>query len=156
MRSGTIVGGGGVEFSDHDARAENPLEHSGCQYAVDCQAWLNSGCNSALAGRDPVLTTSIVDVGNLAGSTRRSLTMRAPTVPPWGLFPGAVIQFWRQDCTEIPHTKMHNVGEKTTTACRGFPLRGGPGRCALRIPAEATWMTLSGYATTVGLSWSLD
>jgi hypothetical protein len=153
-RFGTIAGGGGVEFYDKEAGAENPLEHSGCQHDAECLAWLGSGCNPALSGRDPVLTTSIVDVGDLADGAPHVLSVRAPTIPPWGLYPGVVIQFWRRDCTEVQGAKLHSVGEKTT-ACEGFPLRDS-GSCTFHIPGDATWMTLSGYATTVALSWSLE
>ena len=155
LRSGTILGGAGLEVSDLEAGAENPLDRSGCEYAADCAAWLRSGCDPALAGVDPALTASIVDVAELAdGSTRRSLEMRAPSIPPWGLYPGAAIQFWRRDCTEIPDTDLHTIGEEAMS-CHGH-VGSGSGWCELRIPAGATWMTLSGYVTTANLSWTLS
>src|SRR5688500_13131207 len=62
LRSGRIVGG-------PDTTGSAP-----CGLAPDCVAWLQSGCNPALAGRDPALHTSIVDVSDLAdGTTRRVL-----------------------------------------------------------------------------------
>lgn len=153
LRSGTILGGAGVELGGGEPWEQNAAERSGCEYAADCVAWLQSGCDPALAGRDPVLTASIVRVSDLAdGSTVRSLALRAPTIPPWGLFPGVVIQFWRQDCTEIPGTKLHSLGDQAP--CDGY-VGGGHGSCTFHIPAGATWMTLSAYVTTVDLSWTL-
>ncbi len=161
VRSGTIVGGNGVELGGGEPWEQPAAERSGCEYAVDCVAWLQSGCNPALAGHDPVMTASIVDVADLAdGSTRRTLRMEAPHIPPWGVFPGVVIQSWRQDCTEIPDTKRHSLG--SDAACDDGPPGHWPsGRpevtdCTLHIPAEATWMTLSAYVTTVRLSWTLS
>ena len=143
-----------MELSGGKPWEQPAAERSGCAYAADCLAWLHSGCDPAQAGHDPVLTASIVDVGDLAdGSTRRSLEMRAPSVPPWGLYPGVVVQFWRQDCTEVPDTKLHSIG-RDATSCWGY-LGGGFATCAFHIPAEATWMTLSGYVTTLNLSWTL-
>ena len=154
LRSGTILGGAGVELAGGDPWEQRAAERSGCTYALDCLAWLRSGCSPALAGHDPVLTASIVDVSDLAdGTTPRLLEMRAPSIPPWGLYPGVVIQFWRGDCTTIPGSKLHSIGEDATS-CDGY-VGGGFGSCTFPIPAEAEWMTLSGYATMVGLSWTL-
>ncbi|HUQ39003.1 MAG TPA: hypothetical protein VM030_02530 [Acidimicrobiales bacterium] len=151
QRAGTILGGDGLLV--YGSGTSNPTDESGCKYAADCQAWLESGCNPALSGHDPVVTASIVDVSGLAdGRTRRVLRMRAPSIPPWGLFPGVVIQFWRQDCTELPGTKLHTLGN--AKSCQGY-LGNGSSSCTFPIPAKARWMTLSGYATTVTLSWTL-
>ena len=132
------------------------MQRSGCEYAAECLAWKQSGCNPALAGHNPVLTASIVDVGDLAdGSTARSLLMVAPSIPPWGLYPGADIQFWQRDCTEIHDARRHSIGEGSSATC-DWPSgvhRGG--RCTFEIPTGAKWMTLSGYATTVQLAWTL-
>lgn len=148
LRSGTILGGTGLELSG-GPWANPALKLFGCQYSLDCLAWLQSGCNPALAGRDPMLTASIVNVGNLAdGRTRRSMHMVAPRIPPWGLWPGAVIQFWRQNCTQIRQANQPTIGYYTR--CDGVA------RCtAFRIPTGARWMTVSGDATTVRLSWTL-
>jgi hypothetical protein len=148
LRSGTIEGGTGV-ITGGGPPWENPaVQRSGCQYALDCLAWVQSDCDPALAGHNPALTASIVAVGNLAdGRTRRSFRTVGPPIPP--LWPGAVVQLWRQNCTEILHAKRHTnssceSGVSTRTRCKAF-----------RIPTGARWMTVSGNATTVHLSWAL-
>ncbi|HUR49310.1 MAG TPA: hypothetical protein VMY88_07285 [Acidimicrobiales bacterium] len=137
--SGTIEGGTGVIFA-----GEQPAgERWGCEYAAECRAWLKSKCKPALAGRDPALTASIVDVGALAdGHTRRSFRWRAGAK----VHPGALIQFWRQNCTEIPDTERHthNPYINRCGTCEPFP-----------IPNGARWMTVSGNWTTVHFTWSL-
>jgi hypothetical protein len=141
LRSGTIEGGTGVHTGqDPSGPPSENVDRSGCQYALDCLAWVQSGCDPALAGHDPALTASIVDVGDLAdGRTRRSWHMVGPpSIGPFkGVYPGAVIQLWRQNCTEIHHAKRH---------ANSTPFR---------IPTRARWMTVSGDATTVHLSWTL-
>jgi hypothetical protein len=149
LRSGTIVGGTGLRTGGGQPWENPAAQRSGCEYAAECLAWLQSGCNPALAGHDPVVNASIVDVSELAdGESARSLQMVAPSVPPWGLWPGAVIQLWRQDCTEIPDEKRHGIG--SDAAC---PRYAG---CRFEIPTSAKWMTISGYVTTVQLSWTLS
>ena len=150
LRSGTILGGTGVKTGGGDPWEPPAAQRSGCEHALECLAWLQSGCNPALTGHDPVLTASIVDVGDLAdGRTSRGLNMVAPRVPPWGLFPGVVIQHWREDCSEIADAKVHTLG--SDTPCRW----DGHSRCQFRIPADARWMTVSGYVTTARLDWTL-
>lgn len=150
VRSGTIVGGIGLELAGGQPWEQPAAERSGCEYAPDCLAWLQSGCNPALAGQNPALTASIVDVGDLAGRrTQRSLRMAAPSIPPSGLWPGAVIQLWRQDCTEIPGTKQHSIGSDSKCEWQEAV------QCSVRIPTGARWMTVSGYATTAQLTWTL-
>ena len=146
LRSGTIVGGAGLRTGGGDPWENPAIQRSGCEYAAECRAWHQSGCNPALAEHELVLTTSIVDVGDLADGPPRTLQMVAPRIPPWGLWPGVVVQLWRQDCTEIVDEKRHTIGPDAT--CPRYA-------CRLEIPTEAKWMTLSGYATTVQLSWTL-
>ncbi len=154
LRTGTIQGGTGLEMAGGQPW-ENPLlERSGCEYAVDCQAWLRSGCNPALAGVDPAVTASVVDVAGLAdGRTPRTLRTTAPTVPPWGLWPGGVVQLWRADCTQLHDAKWHTIGSDSRCAWDPHPSL----RCkAFRIPTSARWMTITGYVTTVDLTWTLS
>lgn len=154
LRSGTIVGGTGVELAGGQPWENSAAERSGCEYAAECLAWLQGGCNPALAGVEPMLTASIVDVRDLSdGRTGRTLDMAAPSIPPWGLYPGVVVQFWQRDCTEIADTRRHSIGSASTCAYPRGVTRGG--RCTFHIPSGARWMTLSGYATTVNLSWTL-
>ena len=148
LRTGTIEGGTGVVFA-----GEQPAgERWGCAYAVDCQAWLQSGCNPALAGHDPVLTASIVDVRALAdGRAHRSFQWSAPAK----VHPGAVIQFWRRNCTELSKADRHTLELDEGCESRQMP-PDGVTRCGpLRIPRGARWMTVSGYWTTVHLTWTL-
>ena len=153
LRSGMIVGGAGVELSGGQPWEQPAAERSGCDYAVDCVAWLQTRCDATLARQEPALTAAIVLVDELAdGTTSRSLEMTAPYIPPWGVFPGVVIQFWRDDCTEINGAKLHSLGSESP--CEGHTGQGY-GRCRFAIPADAQWMTLSGYVTTVQLSWTL-
>lgn len=141
LRFGTIEGGTGA------------WRESGCAHAADCQAWLLSRCNPALAGIEPAVTASIVDVGSLAnGRTRRTLYTTAPKIPPWGLWPNVVVQFWRQSCTEIDIPTFDTPGSGTRCRYDPFPAI----RCeGLRIPRGAKWMTLSGTLTTAHLTWTL-
>ena len=152
LRSGTIVGGAGLETAGGDPWEQPATERSGCEYAAECFTWLQSGCDPALAGQEPALTASIVPVDDLADATPRELEMRTERIPPWGVYPGVVVQFWRDDCTEIPSAKRHTLGQDST--CDGYTGRGFV-RCTFPIPAGAKWMTLSGYVTTLHLSWTL-
>ena len=139
VRSGTIAGGTGVIFAGQQPAGER----WGCEYAAECRTWLESGCDPALAGHDPALTASIVDVRSLAdGRTPRSFRWRAPSL----VHPGAVIQFWRQNCTEVPRTERHthNPYRNKCGTCERFP-----------IPRGAMWMTVSGDRTTAYLTWTL-
>lgn len=139
VRSGTIVGGTGVIFAGRQPAGER----WGCEYTAECRTWLQSGCNPALAGHDPVLTASIVNVRALAdGRTPRSFRWRAPSL----VHPGAVIQFWRHNCTEISDAERHTHN----------PYRNKCGTCErFAIPRGATWMTVSGNWTTAHLTWTL-
>ena len=154
LRSGMIEGGTGVITGGGEPWENPAIQRSGCEYALDCRTWLHSGCNPALAGHDPVATASIVDVGDLAdGRTRRTFQTVAPKIPPWGLYPGAAIQLWRQNCTEIRKAKWHTLGSELRCDWNPYPSI----RCkGFRIPTGAKWMTVSGYATTVHMSWSLS
>lgn len=146
LRSGTILTGGGWPWL-------NPaLQRSGCEYSPDCLAWLASDCNPALVGHEPMVTASVVDVGALAnGRTLRTLAMTAPKIPPWGLWPGAALQFWRESCTEIGNSKLQTGGSELSC-----DWSEGPGRCKpFRIPSGTKWMTVTGQATTARLSWTL-
>ncbi len=109
VRSGTVV---------------NPANYTGpsnCSVAPDCVAWLASGCDPLLAGRDPAAFTSIVDVRNLAGSERSIRAMGA--FGTW--LAGAYYEFWSSACRRV-----------------GYVLVDGGAR--LTIPSDAAWMTVPG------------
>src|SRR5688572_5924417 len=66
LRSGTITGWGATWVAMFNGEARD------CQWSEwrtggdpECLAWLKSGCNPALAGREPAVTASIEDVGEL-------------------------------------------------------------------------------------------
>lgn len=84
-----------------------------------------------------------VDVGALAdGRTRRSFQWDAFIL----VHPGAVIQFWRHNCTEVPNTERHTWNPYTNSC----------GVCEPRaIPRGTKWMTVSANWTTAQLTWTL-
>src|SRR5687767_4676411 len=126
VRSGTILTG---------------FPGSACGYAPDCYAWLESGCDPALAGRNPAWMTSIVDVADLAdGTTWRVFDydslLPSPTEGPY-LNGGVYIQFYREDCVQ----KADAPGYKTAGAV--FP-----------IPSGAKWMTVANLGSYT--EWELS
>lgn len=149
LRSGTIAVGTGV-----NTLGEPPGGNRwGCEYAVDCRAWLDSGCNPALAGRDPVLSASIVDVATLAdGRTSRSFSWETPA----NVHAGVMLQFWQQGCTASANTEWHSVNSRTSR-CESRPGWPDPNaQCKpLVIPRGAKWMTVSAYWTTAHLTWNV-
>ena len=147
VRSGTILGWGATWPAMFNGEARD------CQWSEwdaggnpECLAWLESGCNPALAGREPAVTASIVDVADLAdGTTRRAFQWRATSYPGWGVARGVVVQLWRSDCTEIRSSKWRSLNwtEWTNRTSTSF-----------RIPRAATWMTVTTNDTAL-LKWSL-
>ena len=148
QRSGTIIGSG-------DISGNLP-----CGLAPDCAAWLQSGCDPALAGHDPAWLTSIVDVSDLAdGTTRRVLSTRRTL---WRS--GVYIQLWRGNCDEIgecastrwsPSTEPWRDWDRPLGCHRAeIP----PSRWAwgdpLIIPRRARWMTISA-SSAVNTVWTL-
>jgi hypothetical protein len=104
----------------------------GCGAQPECLPWLESGCNPALAGRDPAWMSSIVSVAEMAdGSTPRTIVIRRGS-PTGRYFGGAYVQFWRRDCTEVTWTSWHSFWD-----CGARPSRYRPN--ALRPRCDATW-----------------
>lgn len=138
LRSGTILSGDawGVES-----------EVGACRMAPDCRAWLETDCDPALAERDPAATASIVRVGDLAdGRTPRvfALDYAKPAGLRWG---GIVVQFWRQDCTEIPGSRWLSWEDGRY---------GGSQRADNPVvPLAAKWMTVSGDPDVPHIVWTL-
>lgn len=118
VRSGTIVTGSAAGL----AGGVPP----GCAAAPDCRAWVASGCDSDLAGRDPALVASIEDVADLALHSRIWNFQHDPGGSAY-----ATIQLWRRNCTEIGSRRSGS---------------GGCEECFIfKIPRSAMWMTVTGY-----------
>ena len=155
LRQGTIVGG-------PDTMGSMP-----CGIAPDCAAWLQSGCSPALAGVDPALFTSIVDVAALADGT----TLRAFSYSKVALWSGVTVQFWDGGCAALgdcmslpPQVPAHDswwFGLDEPFGCRGAEIAGARPVDANRdsfttfaIPSGAAWMTVSGSAA-IHVRWTL-
>lgn len=153
LRSGTVVSGTGETPASPWVRGME-----GCVGAPTCSAWLQSGCAPAMAGADPALHASIVDVADLAdGVTARSYDQQQR-----GLDSGPVIvQFWRtsseydvvdepagldgQWCEELVSSRF------TTPNCP----RSRSGGCEIVIPVAAEFMTVNPRPDRVKLEWRL-
>lgn len=137
VRSGRLVTGSGWLLD---------ATFGGCQTAPDCALWMQNDCDPSLAGRDPGVTASIVDLRGVAGTQRRfEFGPGEPWTPVWG---GAQVQFWNEDCTELRTMRWRS------TNCD----RDDGGICydtRFRIPASARWMTVTGHQDDVGLAWTL-
>lgn len=127
VRTGSVAGG--------------PIDtgpSSSCQLSADCLVWLASGCSPYLAGLDPAVQSSIVDVSDLAGrrTVRRFVVLPGSSSGAPGVVIGGFrVQFWTAGCAEV-EPDLPAVDENTTyypeyirTASR------------FRIPARAAWMT---------------
>lgn len=150
-RSGTIAGWGAtwVAMSNGEAKDCEWTDWNG-PGNPECLVWLRSGCNPALAGRNPAVTASIEDIAELAdGTTPRDFDWRATSYPGWGMGGGVVVQLWREDCTEITDSKWHSADWH------------GPGQVTSRrsttfaVPRDAAWMTVT-TNDTANLSWRLS
>lgn len=120
----------------------------GCQTSPECAAWLEYGCEGALVGRNPGLTSSIVDVGELASGPPRVFRFGSgePWAPVWG---GVHLQFWTSDCQEIPEARWRS------TDCDGKATGRNCSSLRFRMPLTAKWMTVTGYQDNVNLAWTL-
>lgn len=145
-RIGTIVDG--VGSSQRAIGRPGEAVDGECQMVVDCLAWLESGCDPALAGREPAVMASIVDVADLAdGRTPRSITLSGHGLH-WG---EVLVQFWRStpghmypwfDCEEI---------EGSSFLTR-YPRHNQP----RAIPLGARWMTITTNVDNTTVSWALS
>lgn len=134
-RSGTIVGGY-YPFAPAFAPGPGP----DCMTNVDCLPWVTARCPSEMAGLDPALHTSIVDVRSLARSKR----VRTLSVEPVGrpaMFGGVSVQLWGASCNEI-----FQIGGDTASAIKYF--------ASFRIAKGAVWMTIASVDTPP-LRWTL-
>ena len=121
VRSGTIIGG-------YNLATVNPSPR--CSTTPDCEQWLDNRCDPELAGRDPALFTSNVDVRRLAGTKRRIEVF--DVVPPYGGGLGSSYEFWTARCTSAGA-----LGEVPRSGKR------------LIVPRAAKWMTV----TSSGLAY---
>jgi hypothetical protein len=135
LRRGTILGGW-FPFAVFLAPGGTPE----CEWNAECIAWLAARCNAALAGRDPGVHSSIVDVRDLAGSRKKRTLSVYPKAPGivWG---GLGVEFWSRDCREIEPDTWIPVGFTSTAR--------------FKIPRAAVWMTVATVDDT-SLSWALS
>jgi hypothetical protein len=131
-RSGTIIGG---YFPFAPLLSPGP---QGCEWTVECRAWLLSGCDPSIAGRDPGLHASIVDVRKLARSKTRTLRLHKPL--PGIVWGGVTVQLWSRDCTEI----WRIGGDFRGVFDARFKIRAG-----------SVWMTVASTDNTT-LTWELS
>ena len=114
----------------------------GCVGAPTCSAWLQSMCSSTLAGQNPAVHASIVDVAELAyEDTERTLRVRGEIGINWGTF---MVQFWDGWCNEIASGRIYgrHCAEKYKV-------------CRFHIPSGAKWMTISPTPDNMSISWAL-
>jgi hypothetical protein len=145
IRSGSIVVGTGS--SQRALGWPGEAVDGECQMVPDCLAWLETGCDPALAGREPAVTASIVDVSKLAdGRTPRSITLSGVGLH-WG---EVLVQFWRStpgnrypwfDCQEIEGSSF----------LTGYPRHNEP----RSIPLGSTWMTITTNVDNTTVTWAL-
>ena len=148
-RSGMIVGGLGG--SERGIGWPGQAVEGECQIAPDCLAWLESGCDPALAGREPAVMASIVDVAGLAdGRAPRffSLSSFGGQGLRWGQ---VLVQFWRDEgthmypwfnCSEIAGTRFLTGYDRSPSASV--------------VPADAKWMTVTSNFDNVNVVWRLS
>lgn len=109
--------------------------------------WLESGCDPALAGREPAVTASIQSVSNLAdGATSRAFDWSAPPETDYG---GVVVQLWNADCTEVPGSEWRSMDRRGT-----WPTRVNDFSTRFVIPEGANWMTVT-TNDTAEVKWTL-
>ena len=140
VRSGTILSGTGSSPANFWVRGMD-----GCVGAPACAAWLQTGCEPALAGSDPALHASIVDVAELAGSERR-FGIRGGVGINWGR---VIVQFWT-DGSENPMAALY-CEELFATPSRWSCGYG----CIVTIPAGAKFMTVSSGPDNTDIRWTL-
>lgn len=143
LRSGTILSGQGETPANVWVRGME-----GCVGVPTCSAWLQSGCAPALAGVDPALQAAIVDVADLAdGVTVRRIEVEDDV--SLNGFP-RMLQFWT-GTWDVLGAK----GCKELLAHRLDRWDGWHGAYTFRIPAGATFMTISSSTDTTHAVWTL-
>lgn len=152
VRSGTITGWGATwpAMFSGDAWA---CQSNGWSVGAnpECAVWLKSGCNPVLAGRNPAVTASIVDIKSLAdGTTPRTFDWRAVRYPGFGAGGGVVVQLWRNDCTEIVSSRWRSLDRPhyDNSSWTSRP------STTFSIPPSTKWMTVT-TNDTADLTWTL-
>lgn len=116
---------------------------SSCVLAPDCLVWLASGCDQYLAGLDPALQTSIVDVRALEGSsaTRRFVPRPTTVARKSGhavrgvRIGGFRVQLWTAGCREVHPSPP--IWDAKATSYREYIRH----ESRFRIPSNVAWMT---------------
>ena len=112
----------------------------------ECEAWVLSGCDPDLAGREPAVTASIVDVADLADdNATRVFEWRARDGYDYG---GVVVQLWTAQCTEIPGSKWRSRNPAFYSNIVQQHERN------FLLPPETGWMTVT-TNDPVNLEWTL-
>ena len=140
IREGTILSGTGQSPANFWVRGME-----GCVGAPTCSVWLQSGCEAALAGADPALHASIVDVAELAG-TERELDVEDGVGLNWGR---VIVQFWT-DGSENPMAALY-CEELFARPSRWDCVFG----CTVRIPPGAKFMTVTSSPDNTNIHWTL-
>ena len=144
LRSGSIVSGTGQSPANFWVRGME-----GCVGAPACSAWLQSACRPGLAGKNPAVHASIVDVGRLAdGVTERVLDVRPGVGLNWGHF---VVQFWTgTNLSRFDYCRELVRGQFWSWEC-GYRT----GLCRFTIPKGARWMTITSSPDNTNVHWTL-
>ena len=153
LRSGTILGG--VFTTTYPAPC---VPRS---VVPECHAWHASGCNPALAGRNPSWLMSIENVADLAdGSTWRRFQASPTKSVPGGVglglaAGGVVVQFWTSDCQEVPTGPWRYFRGDGARTSSYLWTRANGNYTDLEVPLGATWITVLGMEN-LNISWSLS
>jgi hypothetical protein len=146
VRSGTIVSG---FYIPHQGVGPVPT----CDTVPTCAAWQASGCNAALAGREPAVGASIVPVRDLAnGRTPRrfAFSMGLPAAWSWGY---VTLQFWRSDCTEA--LPVRSTWRSSSGRCELGVSGRDCGEAWFLISRTTAWVTVTPTGDNVNIDWSL-
>jgi hypothetical protein len=141
LRSGRIITAV-APSSQWDVDESNLLD--GCMAAPECVAWRLSGCSPSLAGRNPGIHASIVDVADLAdGTTVRGFGFASDgPVLDWGW---VTVEFGSADCLPIGARRRLDSSRCWAAGCS----RG------VVIPENARWMTITSRQDNINIVWTL-
>jgi hypothetical protein len=140
VRMGTIIDG---------LFLMGPGSTPGCADSPDCAAWLAAGCPAEVAGQDPAVEASIVDVAALANGDEHRFTVGRgePVSLEWG--EGVVVQFWTKRCERIPFAGWRSK------EWVGYGRWESQHETMLTIPPGAAWMTVVPGYDNLNITWRL-